>query len=170
MEATLPRWLKPGIVVLTSDQLKRIPRAEAQMLGGALDEMGKRSGKAQGLKRAITTWSSLITSDNRIVLSIGAASSSSGLPTMRGLLRVGERQLFVHRDPNGPYVQVSPTCVLDFYVHESCQRKGDGRQLFDAMLAHEAEFAGEWAVFYHSCAATADRICSARALPAAAPG
>ena len=34
------------------------------------------------------------------------------------------------------YSQIAPTCVLDFYVHESCQRKGDGRRLFDAMLAH----------------------------------
>ena len=28
-------------------------------------------------------------------------------------------------------------CVLDFYVHESYQRDGIGRHLFDAMLSHQ---------------------------------
>ena len=108
------------------------------MLGAAVDEMGKRSAKAQGLRSAITTWMSLASSGNRLVLSVGPSSGRGGLPTIRGLLRVGERQLYVHRDPNSnQYTQVSPTCVLDFYVHESVQRQGDGRKMFDVMLAHE---------------------------------
>ena len=30
--------------------------------------------------------------------------------------------------------EVSPLCVLDFYVHESKQRCGYGKALFEAML------------------------------------
>ena len=30
--------------------------------------------------------------------------------------------------------EVSPLCVLDFYVHESRQRCGHGKLLFEAML------------------------------------
>ena len=138
MEAALPRWLTPGVICLTPDQVKRLPPGESKMLGAAVDEMGKRSAKAQGLRSAITTWMSLASSGNRLVLSVGPSSGRGGLPTIRGLLRVGERQLYVHRDPNSnQYTQVSPTCVLDFYVHESVQRQGDGRKMFDVMLAHE---------------------------------
>jgi len=39
--------------------------------------------------------------------------------------------------PDSDYTKVSPLCVLDFYVHESCQRSGEGRQLYDAMLRSE---------------------------------
>lgn len=34
-------------------------------------------------------------------------------------------------------MQATVLCVLDFYVHESCQRSGIGRTLFEAMLATE---------------------------------
>ena len=30
-----------------------------------------------------------------------------------------------------------PMCILDFYVHEDEQRRGHGKALFEAMLAHE---------------------------------
>ena len=30
--------------------------------------------------------------------------------------------------------EVEPLCVLDFYVHESRQRTGCGKKLFEAML------------------------------------
>lgn len=33
--------------------------------------------------------------------------------------------------------EVQPLCVLDFYVHESVQRRGIGKELFEAMLAAE---------------------------------
>ena len=33
--------------------------------------------------------------------------------------------------------EISPMSVLDFYVHNSVQRGGIGKQLFEAMLNHE---------------------------------
>lgn len=55
---------------------------------------------------------------------------------MTGLLKVGTKNLYVF-DPNGETQQVSAPCVLDFYVHESRQRAGHGKALFEAMLTQE---------------------------------
>ena len=37
----------------------------------------------------------------------------------------------------GTIKEISPLCVLDFYVHESIQRGGHGKALFEKMLACE---------------------------------
>lgn len=59
---------------------------------------------------------------------------SSGCVT--GLLKVGVKNLYVF-DPNGETQQALAPCVLDFYVHESRQRSGFGKLLFEAMLERE---------------------------------
>jgi alpha-tubulin N-acetyltransferase 1 len=46
---------------------------------------------------------------------------------------MGKKNLFL-LDRNGEQNQVYPMCVLDFYVHESRQRSGCGRRLFEFML------------------------------------
>ena len=130
----------PGIHILTAadgERLAKDPSGSGQSFGQAIDEMGKRSARAQGLKKPITTWIGFRCSDNRLIVSMGGPTVPHGPPTIRGILRVGSRQLFVRKGPDAPYSQISPLCVLDFYVHESCQRTGDGRRMFDAMLAHE---------------------------------
>lgn len=38
---------------------------------------------------------------------------------------------------SGDFKEIEPLCVLDFYVSESCQRKGIGKLLFEAMTTHE---------------------------------
>ena len=130
----------PGIHILTAadgERLAKDPSGSGQSFGQAIDEMGKRSARAQGLKKPITTWIGFRCSDNRLIVSMGGPTVPHGPPMIRGILRVGSRQLFVRKGPDAPYSQISPLCVLDFYVHESCQRTGDGRRMFDAMLAHE---------------------------------
>lgn len=49
------------------------------------------------------------------------------------MLKAGKKGLYVF-DRDGHHYQVQPPCVLDFYVHESHQRKGLGKQLFEHML------------------------------------
>ena len=39
----------------------------------------------------------------------------------------------------GAYLEIKPLCVLDFYVHESCQRSGLGKLLFEKMLKNEGK-------------------------------
>ena len=55
---------------------------------------------------------------------------------MIGLLKVGSRKLFI-RSENGQIKEIVPLCVLDFYVHESVQRGGQGKALFEEMLCRE---------------------------------
>lgn len=64
------------------------------------------------------------------------ANTSSNNTSLVGMIKVGEKRLFVF-DHMGKYHEMSPLCVLDFYVHESQQRRGFGRKLFDYMLASE---------------------------------
>lgn len=53
-----------------------------------------------------------------------------------GFIKVGKRNLFIS-GANGGIKEIKPLCVLDFYVHESCQRGGHGKALFDLMLQKE---------------------------------
>ena len=50
-----------------------------------------------------------------------------------GLLKIGFKKLFV-RNRSGAMVEMNPLSVLDFYVHESVQRGGHGKDLFEKML------------------------------------
>lgn len=68
-------------------------------------------------------------SDQRIYLKIKGF-------TVQGLLKVGVRDLF-YRESTGKCRELTPLCVLDFYVHESVQRKGIGKALFFKMLHAE---------------------------------
>lgn len=49
------------------------------------------------------------------------------------MLKTGKKVLYVF-DRTGKHYQVNPLCILDFYIHESRQRNGLGKQLFDYML------------------------------------
>ncbi len=57
----------------------------------------------------------------------------SNLGSVVGILKVGVKHLYVY-DSNGQVHEGTPLCVLDFYVHESKQRLGYGKRLFDTML------------------------------------
>lgn len=64
---------------------------------------------------------------------------------MTGLLKVGKKLLYVF-DDEGETHTVNAPCVLDFYVHESRQRFGLGKQLFDHMLTTEDYKANQLAI------------------------
>ena len=52
-----------------------------------------------------------------------------------GFLKVGYKKLFITTE-SGAIKEITPLCVLDFYVHESVQRQGVGKRIFEKMLAH----------------------------------
>lgn len=56
-----------------------------------------------------------------------------------GFLKVGTKNLFLF-DLESNYHELQPLCVLDFYVHESMQRQGCGKQLFEFMLKVNQQF------------------------------
>lgn len=63
-------------------------------------------------------------------------NNHSGKGSLVGLLKVGEKNLFLH-DHRGQTHEIMPLCVLDFYVYDNQQRKGYGLKLFTKMLRME---------------------------------
>lgn len=110
-------------------------------LASVLDALGEKSALAQGLRKPVTFGASLY--GQRIYLLVERSIAM-------GFIKIGTKHLFVEPPPRSTHRhgqtstqdsqnlrEVSPVCVLDFYVHESCQRAGHGRRLFEAMLADE---------------------------------
>mmetsp|Transcript_2638 Transcript_2638/g.8157 ORF Transcript_2638/g.8157 Transcript_2638/m.8157 type:complete len:397 (+) Transcript_2638:80-1270(+) len=112
-----------------------------------LEALGKASGAAQGLRKPVTTGTPHLPGQRIYLLASGR--------TALGFLKVGTKRLFVTPPPRSSGTryavvgdalrEVNPLCALDFYVHESCQRSGYGRQLFDAMLRCEGLHAAQLA-------------------------
>ncbi|XP_066155110.1 alpha-tubulin N-acetyltransferase-like isoform X2 [Euwallacea fornicatus] len=100
-----------------------------------INAMGEASAHAQGLTKPITTADRLRNSEHRLYLLIDQ-DANNGKGAVTGMLKTGEKSLYVF-DREGQHYQLSPPCVLDFYVHESRQRSGFGRQLFEHMLHKE---------------------------------
>ncbi|XP_071881001.1 alpha-tubulin N-acetyltransferase 1 isoform X1 [Anas platyrhynchos] len=107
-----------------------------QQLRTLIDELGKASAKAQGLPAPVTSAARM--ESNRHVLYIlrGAEGGGSSKAAVIGFLKVGYKKLFL-LDHSGAHNEAEPLCVLDFYVHESLQRHGYGRELFQHMLKSE---------------------------------
>jgi len=113
-----------------------------------LDTIGLASAKAQGLRQPITSGMKLrMQTEHWVYLLIdrapsappaaqqGATKKAAGgnNGAVLGMLKVGRKNLFL-LDERGQQREMSPLCVLDFYVHEQHQRAGLGKQLFEHMM------------------------------------
>ncbi|XP_042303281.1 alpha-tubulin N-acetyltransferase 1 isoform X2 [Sceloporus undulatus] len=101
-----------------------------------IDEMGKASAKAQNLPIPITSASRMQTNRHVLYILKDSEAKTTGKGAIIGFLKVGYKKLFV-LDRNGAHNEVEPLCVLDFYIHESLQRHGYGKELFEYMLQRE---------------------------------
>lgn len=101
-----------------------------------LDEMGKASAKAQGLQRAVTSGEKMKNVDYTVYIFVDP-EGNNGKGSVIGLLKVGRKKLFVF-DASGTHKEVQPLCILDFYIHESKQRMGMGKILYEYMLQEES--------------------------------
>ena len=101
----------------------------AQKLSAVVDFIGAASSKAQGLSSVITSFSRMYSSDNRLYMRVER-------DTVLGFIKVGEKNLF-HREYSGKTRELKLLCVLDFFVHESVQRGGVGKSLFEEMTRRE---------------------------------
>jgi alpha-tubulin N-acetyltransferase 1 len=91
-----------------------------------IDRMGMASSKAQMLATTITTAAKFFSSsDQKLYFKTQGTS-------VIGFLKTGRRTLFQNR--HGDIKEIRPLCVLDFYVHESVQRGGHGKAVFELML------------------------------------
>ncbi|CAK69405.1 unnamed protein product (macronuclear) [Paramecium tetraurelia] len=112
-----------GITILNGNQ-NRNPQ-----LDDVITIMGEASALAQNLRQLITSPTRFFQTDQKLYI------KSEGKQCF-GILKIGRKNLF-HRDLNGAIIEIQPLCVLDFYVHESVQRRGIGKELFEEMLRQE---------------------------------
>ncbi|XP_030378822.1 alpha-tubulin N-acetyltransferase 1-like [Scaptodrosophila lebanonensis] len=99
-----------------------------------LNVMGVLSAHAQDLRSPVTTAGRVREAPNQYVYLL-ANVRRGRRGQVCGMLKVGLKQLFLF-DVNGAMRNVSQApSILDFYVHESCQRTGQGKRLFEYMLA-----------------------------------
>ncbi|KAF2360846.1 Gcn5-related N-acetyltransferase (GNAT) domain ATAT-type [Trinorchestia longiramus] len=119
-------------------------RVEYQQLYEIINTIGEASAFAQGLSNVITTSEKLQNSDHLLYL-LKEDDPTSRATMVVGMLKIGRKKLFL-LDQDRQTKEVAPLCVLDFYVHESRQRRGYGKRLFDAMLRDQGVEAGHMAV------------------------
>jgi len=101
-----------------------------------LDVMGEASAQAQSLKNPITSGSKMLSSDSQTVFMLVDKLANSGQGAVVGMLKVGRKKLFL-LDSAGKPNEMTPMCVLDFYVTETRQRTGCGKKLFETFLRRE---------------------------------
>ncbi|XP_077335091.1 alpha-tubulin N-acetyltransferase 1 [Lithobates pipiens] len=101
-----------------------------------IDEIGKASAKAQRLPAPITSASRMQTNQHQLYILKDCTAKTAGRGVVIGFLKVGYKKLFV-LDHKGSHIEVEPLCILDFYIHESLQRHGFGKEVFNFMLRTE---------------------------------
>ena len=94
---------------------------EGEMLGVLIARMGELSAIAQQLHAPITNLHRILQGSHKLYLLTSGVDGKQGHIRAMGILKVGKKNLFIRRR-SGELVEMAPLCVLDFYVHESCQR------------------------------------------------
>ncbi|CAG8547078.1 6603_t:CDS:2 [Paraglomus brasilianum] len=93
--------------------------------------MGEASAAAQDLKTVITTTHKFKESKHHLYV-----IKDQQNVCVVGILKVGRKKLFLVEEEGIQY-EIEPLCILDFYVHESFQRLGYGKKIFETMLGNE---------------------------------
>ena len=118
-----------GFSILEGSCQNRIVPGYRLYVKEIIDKMGQLSSKSQNLQTTITTTSRFFPSSHRLFI-------KADKNRVLGYIKVGPKKLFL-RDKLFNYHERKTLSVLDFYVYDSVQRKGIGKQLFDYMLKYE---------------------------------
>ena len=109
------------------------------MLRAVVDTAGVLSAQAQALAEPITTLQKAL--DKEHCLYLAAQRFGRGMRVL-GLAKSGRKRLYLHGCPGAgadALREVTPVCLLDFFVHPDVQRQGWGRALLGAMLSAEQQ-------------------------------
>uniref|UniRef100_A0A2K5HZM1 Alpha-tubulin N-acetyltransferase 1 n=1 Tax=Colobus angolensis palliatus TaxID=336983 RepID=A0A2K5HZM1_COLAP len=98
--------------------------------------LGDFQAKAQNLSAPITSASRMQSNRHVVYILKDSSGRPAGKGAIIGFIKVGYKKLFV-LDDREAHNEVEPLCILDFYIHESVQRHGHGRELFQYMLQKE---------------------------------
>ncbi|XP_058987738.1 alpha-tubulin N-acetyltransferase 1 isoform X3 [Musca domestica] len=137
-----PLFTQP-IVKVTSNLLPHTFRGDRRQcldatskMSEIIDRLGQLSANAQKLNTPVTTAQRLRMSENQTIYLLADINQGNNGAVI-GLLKVGTKDLYLF-DETGQTRKVENTpCILDFYIHESRQRAGLGKDLFETMLADE---------------------------------
>ena len=121
----------------TAGQVAALSGRDLATLRGVVDLAGARSAAAQGLAQPITVLSRLLHEEEQVVYLACRCGEQRGTVQVLGLLKLGEKRLFLLPARSATLVEVCSHCVLDFYVHEAFQRSGWGQLLFQTAFATE---------------------------------
>jgi len=124
------------ITHLRPSELTKLPPMRTSCLRQLIDTMGRLSAEAQELPTVITTYSKFVAAPDQHLYILRDPTSTSKTANCRvlGFLKVGVKDLFFHDETGNWSEKLQPFCLLDFYVHESEQRRGRGLELIDTLL------------------------------------
>ncbi|XP_067645382.1 alpha-tubulin N-acetyltransferase 1-like isoform X5 [Eurosta solidaginis] len=101
-----------------------------------IDHMGELSAVAQKLSKPVTSSQKLRMVENQTVYVMADINGCDG-DVVIGLLKVGAKNLYLFDNVGDTRKVDQAPCILDFYIHETRQRTGLGKRIFDFMLAEE---------------------------------
>ena len=120
---------KSGYSILEGACYNKITPGYKAYIKEILDKMGELSSKSQNLLVNITTTNKFFPSDQCLIIK---ADKNKVL----GYIKVGPKKLFL-RDRICNFHERKTLCVLDFYIYDTEQRKGLGKEIFDFMLNYK---------------------------------
>ena len=126
-----------GFSILEGSCYNKIVPGYKAYIKEILDKMGELSSKSQNLLVNVTTTNRFFPSDHTLIIK---ADKNKVL----GYIKVGPKRLFL-RDRICNYHERKTLCVLDFYIYDTEQRKGLGKEIFDFMLNYKKINPGELA-------------------------
>ncbi|EPY35741.1 hypothetical protein STCU_00935 [Strigomonas culicis] len=149
----LPTYnVRDGITVWTAEDLDQLRiRAKAgpppphsnperelyEFLTQTINILGARSRRAQKINGVLTSVTKLHEEYPNSQKAVQKLYLVLHEKRGAGILKTGVKKLFLTHPRTNQLVETEPVSVLDFYVDESIQRKGFGKQLFLYMLAEE---------------------------------
>ncbi|KAM7357265.1 alpha-tubulin acetylase isoform 2-T14 [Cochliomyia hominivorax] len=137
-----PLFTQP-IVKVTSNLLPHTFRGDRRQcldatskMSEIIDRLGQLSASAQKLSKPVTTAQRLRMSENQTIYLMADVNAGKN-GCVIGLLKVGTKDLYLFDETGQTRKVENAPSILDFYIHESRQRAGLGKDLFETMLADE---------------------------------
>ena len=110
-EGTLSAW--------NAAKINDMNRAGRNHFKAELDALGVRSGAAQELNGPITTVDKLVANPDQVLILVRSPEGQA-----QGFLKYGTKDLFFYDKKGKVHNFLKCICLLDFYVLDSCQRRG----------------------------------------------
>ncbi|CAB3399505.1 unnamed protein product [Caenorhabditis bovis] len=121
---------------LDKTQLLKFDPRRYWAVSKSIDVLGQMSAKSQGLKRIVTSYEKILDQYEDQIVYIMWENLAPSSSRLIGLLKVGYKKLYL-TDAELNQFEEKPLSILDFYVAQNEQRKGNGFKMFDFMLKHE---------------------------------